>query len=170
MYNFEYVGTMDNSPYLTVPDAIKYRESIGGEVAIGQYCVDLARSGGKRIAEMLETEVMENEEGTLGKCSLAMIRLPLDKEAIKEMVKLAGHELEEYDVGKFVRDWLTMRLVKEHNTFIALTVLYGGAWWMRMSATVYLDLNDFEWAAKVIKEECEKVKKGDFLEWLASRV
>lgn len=161
---------MDNSPYLTVPDAIRYRESIGGEAAIGKYCVELARSGGKRIAEILGTEVMENEEGTLGNCSLTMIRLPLDKDEIQELVKKAGKELDEYDVGKYVRDWMTMRLVKEHHTFMALTVLYGGAWWVRMSATVYLDMDDFEWGAKVLKDECDKVKKGEFIEWLSSKV
>ena len=80
-------GTHDPSPYLSVgpglphfvaahvdadekcrSPALDFREWLGGEVKINQYCRDLAIRGGKRFAEILETEEMDktpNRELTL---------------------------------------------------------------------------------------------------------
>lgn len=153
--NFEFVGTIDNGPYFCVPSAIKYRQSIGGEKAIMQYCHKLARDAGDLTAKMLGTDVMENEEGTLGNCCLRTVRLPLDLTSVQ---KLAGKQ----EVGSEVGVWLTATMVKEYHTFIAL-IFYNNAWWIRWSAQVYLELSDFEWGTKILAELCERVTKGEFL-------
>lgn len=62
-----------------------------------------------------------------------------------------------------VLNWICSTLVKEFNTFMAI-VWYGDAWWVRFSAQVYLEEEDFEWAAQVLKGVCERVMKGEFLE------
>ena len=49
--------------------------------------------------------------------------------------------------------------MEEYSTFIAI-IFYGKAWWVRLSAQVYLTIEDFEWAGKVLKEVCERVQKG----------
>lgn len=48
------------------PTALKFRTWLGGEHKINEYCHDLALRGGKRLAEILCTEVMDpNGEFTL---------------------------------------------------------------------------------------------------------
>jgi len=56
---FEWNGTIDFPAYLSVPAAIKFRESIGGEKAINEYCHKLAIEGGKRVAASLGTSVLD---------------------------------------------------------------------------------------------------------------
>jgi selenocysteine lyase/cysteine desulfurase len=55
-------------------------------------------------------------------------------------------------------------IVEEYNTFIAL-VVHNNEIIVRLSAQVYLTLADFEYAAKVLKKVCERVRKG---EWQAA--
>ncbi|GAB7359066.1 hypothetical protein MBLNU230_g5138t1 [Neophaeotheca triangularis] len=157
--NFEFVGTMDNSPYLCVPAAIEWRKKLtwaaeSGEEAVMAYTAQLARQAGDVVSKKLGTEVLENEEGTLGKCNFANVRLPLSFESE------AGS-----DHGKAIKiaQWIAQLLVEEYDTFIAI-IFYGEAWWMRLSSQVYLTLDDFEWAADVLLKVCERVKAA---EWVA---
>ena len=52
-------------------------------------------------------------------------------------------------------------LMAEYKTFVALFV-YGGRWWARLSAQVYLELEDFEWAGRTLKEVCERAARGEY--------
>jgi hercynylcysteine S-oxide lyase len=157
--NFEFVGTIDNSPYLCVSTAIAYRtERLGGEDAIAGHLNALARQAGALVAEKLGTQVLENEEATLGNCAFSNVRLPLDAQ---ELLKVPGAPGEAAIGGK-VRDWMSLVIVKEYNTFMAL-MWYAGDWWVRLSAQVYLELKDFERAAEILKEVSMRVKKGEFL-------
>jgi hypothetical protein len=75
---FEFVGALDNSPYLCVPEALEFINSVcGGEKRIMRYCRDMAREGGALVATMLGTEVMENKEKTLQNFFFSNVRLPL---------------------------------------------------------------------------------------------
>ncbi|CAN8102084.1 unnamed protein product [Discula destructiva] len=75
--NFEYVGTLDNSPYLCVRDAIEWRERVlGGEERIRGYVTGLAQTGGDEVARALGTWVMRNEEGTM-ECGMVNVAMPL---------------------------------------------------------------------------------------------
>jgi selenocysteine lyase/cysteine desulfurase len=154
--NFEFVGTIDNAPYLCIPTALRFRESLGGEAAIISYAQKLARDAATRVAEILGTEVLENKTGTLGNCCLSNVRLPLELDEIATLAKTK-------DVGGLVNNWFSSLLVREYDTFIAI-IFYGGAWWIRLSGQTYLELADFEWAAEVLKEVCARALKGEFLE------
>ncbi|KAK4541681.1 hypothetical protein LTR36_007825 [Oleoguttula mirabilis] len=155
--NFEYVATLDNSPYLCIPAALEWRSRLSwqgkkGEEAIMAYTIHLAREAGKTVSSILSTEVMENKEGTLSHCNFANVRLPLASSAV------AGS-----DRGKAVRvaQWMEKVLVEEYNTFIAI-IFYEGAWWVRLSSQVYLTVEDFEWAAGMLKTVCERVEAGEW--------
>jgi selenocysteine lyase/cysteine desulfurase len=153
--NFEFVGTIDNAPYICVPAALKFRESItwqgkSGEDAIVSFSQNQAREAGKLVAEILSTEVMQNEEGTLG-CNFANVRLPLD------ITTLACGETQK--AIKIVQ-WISRTLVDEYNTFIAI-IFYGGACWARLSAQIYLTMDDWEWGGNVLKQVCQRVSKGE---------
>lgn len=147
---FEFVGTVDNASLLCIPAALEFRLSAcGGEGAIMSYCWDLARRGGLAAAEVLGTEVMDNEEGTLTRqCAMVMVRLPIE---IRDPEKGTMGVPEAQAPG--VQAWICETLVTEYNTFVAI-VWYKGRWWARFSAQVYLDESDFVWGAKVLKEMC----------------
>lgn len=152
---FEFVGTIDNTPYLCIPDALKFRKEVcGGEDKIMQYCTDLVNQGSEAVATALKTEVMNNAEGTLTKCFLANVRLPLQ-------IGTAKGEVGEEHAGT-VTQWLCETMIEKHNTFMAV-VFYGGCWWVRLSGQIYLEAKDFHWAGEVLKELCERVRKGDYL-------
>jgi hercynylcysteine S-oxide lyase len=153
------VGTIDYSPYLVVPAAITYRaENLGGEDAIAAHLKALARQAGALVAESLGTWVLENEEGTLGNCAFSNVRLPLD---VQELLKVSGAP-DEASIGAKIRDWMSLVVVNEYSSFMAF-MWYAGAWWVRLSAQVYLELEDFERAAEILKEVSERVKNGEFL-------
>ena len=158
---FEFVGTTDTNPYLCVTAALDWRGSVGGgEAKIRDYCVWLARQGGDAAAAILGTEVLDNDEGTLRACAFANVRLPLvvgdDGNGGK------GFTLPASEVARLGAR-LSRTLVQQHDTFIAL-FYHAGVIWARFSAQIYLELEDFQWAATVLRSLCERVRKGEFLE------
>jgi len=159
--NFEFVGTIDNSPYLCIPKAMEWREELGGEEVIINYCTTLAKDAGKLLAEALDTEVMDNKTKTLSQCCMSMVRLPIDFGIMQQAGDQAG--LEKDQIGKEVALWLQRTMANDHNTFLQ-TLFYGGAWWVRISGQVYLELSDFEAVVPVLKELCERAEKGGWNE------
>lgn len=161
--NFEFVGTIDNAPYLCLPTAIKYRqEKLGGEDAIAEYLFSLARRSGEIVSKILGTEILENEEGTLQNCAFSNVRLPLDPDLILALARPQSGEVTKDAVGFSVRDWMSSLLVREYSTFMAL-MWYGGQWWVRLSSQVYLEEADFERAGRILLEISQRVTKGEFL-------
>lgn len=119
------------------------------------YCVDLARKGGDRAAQILGTEVLDNATGSMRNCAFANVRLPLE---VGEGNGMVGKS----EAG-VVGLWIAERATVEFETFLAV-VFYQGRWWWRVSAQVYLELKDVEWGAGVLKELCERVRKGEWKE------
>jgi hypothetical protein len=68
----EVTSSMDACAYLSLLAVVQFRNEIcGGHDAITKYIRNLARTGGDRVAEILGTEVMNNEEGTFRQCTFA---------------------------------------------------------------------------------------------------
>ena len=152
---FEFVGTLDNTPYLCIAAALKFRQEVcGGEEKIMRYCTEVVKAGGVTVAKILGTEVLDNEEGSLTKCCFANVRLPLK-------IGNARGEVREEDAPA-VTQWLVLTMVEKHHTFMAV-VFYAGCWWVRLSGQIYLEAKDFDWAGEVLKGLCERVQKGDHL-------
>lgn len=161
--NFEFVGTIDNSPYLCIPAALKWRASLGGEDAIMKYCHNLARQGGQRVAEILDTFMLDNEEQTLTKgVCVSTVKLPLNFADVQAVADRKTSSLQGYALGGKVRDFACDACRSDYNTFLAVT-FYNNAWWVRLSAQIYLEMADFEWGANVLKELCRRTLKGDFV-------
>ncbi|KAF4341335.1 isopenicillin N epimerase [Fusarium beomiforme] len=157
--NFEFVGTLDNSPYLCVKDAIKWREeALGGEDAILKYIWDLNKKGSELVAEKLGTTFMENSTGTLRNCGMANIALPISTVEGKE-----GEVIISAEETQTAFQWILNTLISDYKTFVAL-FLHGGRFWVRTSAQVYLEIEDYEWLSDVLKELCERVGKKEYLE------
>jgi len=128
------VATSDDTPYLCIRAALEWRKRItwgdkSGEEAIIQYNNNLAREGGKLVARMLGTEVMENAERTLGDCAMTNVRLPVN----------TG--------GRLIRD-LEHRINRtlDLKNIAVNAYAYEGRFWVRLSAQVYLEMKHFETA------------------------
>ncbi|KAI9890075.1 MAG: hypothetical protein M1814_004474 [Vezdaea aestivalis] len=145
---FEFVGTLDAAPYFCIPTALAFRQSLGGEARIMEYCSNLARNGGKEIARILGTEVLENEEGTLGKCCMANIRLPLE-------IGMERGQIHPENAAT-VHELIQKRIMSNYPTFIVV-FFDGDTWWTRVSGQVYLELSDMTWAAEILRKVCNEV-------------
>lgn len=158
--NFEFVGTIDNSPYLCVPKALEWRKELGGEKAIIDYCTTLAQDAGKLVATALGTEMMDNQTKTLSQCCMSMVRLPIDAGKAQQVGEKAG--LGKDEVGRDMTIWLQRKMLDDYNTFLQ-TLFYNGAWWVRLSGQVYLEMSDFEDVVPSLKELCERADKSEWV-------
>jgi selenocysteine lyase/cysteine desulfurase len=142
---FEKVSTTDNTPFLCVPKALEFRQKVcGGEDAIRQYCERIAADGGKRVAELLGTEVLPTSQA----CCFTNVRLPL------RFPEGEGQ-------GQRIAKWIEEMTAREYETYIP-THFYEGGFWCRLSGQIYLTIEDFEWAAKILQELCDRAKAGEW--------
>ena len=149
------------SAYLCVPSALEFRSRIcGGESSIREYCFELARRGGARVADILGTEVMDNTSHTLSQCCFTMVRLPLSFAAHQPNGEYPASRqskaLPSENGPEIVKD-IMHRLMNEHDTWIP-GKFYNGDAWMRLSSQVYLEIEDFEWAAGILKQLCHDLQ------------
>jgi hercynylcysteine S-oxide lyase len=150
----EWIGTIDWSNYLSVDAAFHFIERCGGPEKIRGYCHNLAVEGGNRMAEVLGTEVLRCG-GAAYIANMVNVRLPLKVPNIRskthaEVIVQRNAMLEEL----FARDCFISPYV--------MTRRGRKEWWCRVSAQIYLDLEDFEKGALILKEICEKLNGVDF--------
>lgn len=170
---FEHVSTLDTSPYLCVPAALRFRNKVcGGEERVREYCFKLARDGGELMAKLMGTEVLSSSSSqtTIGSppqqhhCCFTNVRLPLDIDQDNKAAATQGNNNSEVippEDADTVAIWMTETSVREFDTYIAVRS-YAGAFWTRLSAQIYLDLADFAWAAGVLLELCARAQRGDY--------
>ncbi|KAM0326543.1 hypothetical protein ACHAQA_006412 [Verticillium albo-atrum] len=145
---FSFIGAWENSPYCCVKDAVAWRRDVlGGEQRIVDYLWTLAKDGGRAAAKVLGTEVLDNATGTLTNCAMVNVFLPLEGIAAEDEAAVAA--------------FITRVLREEYKTFLPVGV-HGGRWYARISAQVYLGLDDFVWAGETLKAVCERVSKGEY--------
>lgn len=200
---FEYVGTLDNSPYLCVKDALEFRERVlGGEARIQRYMSSLATEGGAAVSKKLRTWVLGHEHArgdSLKHCAMVNVAMPLivrqdkvqgsskpadrtdeteagragahDAAAPLNLARPAGQQSQTQKKAEDIAippedahrvwSWMTKVLVDDYQTFIPL-FYHDGRFWARLSAQVYLDMDDFEWAGDTLKLICERVARREY--------
>jgi len=139
---FFWTGTMDYSPYMTIPAALKFREDIGGENAIISYTHRLAVDGGNYIANVLGTEVLQDED-QIG--NIVDVRLPINNP----------------DNPVLYNNFWIDTLFSRFSEVFAPAHRHGGQWWVRISAQIYNDLTDFEVLGNVFKRICDEINGSD---------
>ena len=145
---FESFGTMDYSPFLCLQDALSFRQGLGGEAKIMSYNSELAAAGGRVMAEILRTKVLDNEEGTLTRgCSMVNVMLPL------ELSQLPG------EVGSVIEN-IARTLVRRYRTYVPI-YLHGQHAWARVSAQIYLEIEQFSFLAHALRKLCEDAALGE---------
>ena len=163
--NFEFTGTADRSPFLCVPAAIKWRRDVlGGEDRIMRYTQKLAKEGGRKAAQILGTEVLDNHSGSMSNCSMTNVALPLRLVARNGTYEtdgaVQGNQIPSED-EVIAREWMNRKLISDYRTFVAL-FRYNDRFWARISAQVYLDIDDFEWAGRVLLELSGRAARGEY--------
>ncbi|KAJ5751602.1 Hercynylcysteine sulfoxide lyase [Penicillium odoratum] len=145
---FESFGTMDYSPFLCLQDALAFRQGLGGEAKIMSYNSELAATGGRVMAGILGTKVLDNEEGTLTRgCSMVNVMLPLD------LSQLSGN------VGRVIED-ISQSLVHRYRTYVPI-FQHGQHVWVRASAQIYLEVEQFSFLGHALRNLCEDVMRGE---------
>ncbi|KAK2616574.1 hypothetical protein QQS21_000397 [Conoideocrella luteorostrata] len=160
--NFEFVGTKDVSAWLTVKDAIAYRRDVlGGEENIMQYLTTLNKDGSKRIAERLGTCVLENAKGTLTNCALSNIALPVWLGMKGDGAKETDTVLPPEEINSAM-EWMLGTVLYHYKTSMPL-FLIGNRFFVRISAQVYLGLEDYDYAADTIEGIVKGLKEKVYL-------
>jgi len=156
---FTFGPTVDPTPLLCVSEAIRFRNDVcGGEKKVRDYCFQLAKEGGDRVAQMLGTEVLRNRSGSIGECAFANVRLPL---LFRPDDMGAGREGIPVSDAQAVWDWIYETAAREYDTYFQIKY-FKTAFWVRLSAQVYLELEDFEWAGGTLLQLCLRARKGEW--------
>ena len=152
---FEFVATLDVSPYLCIEEALKFRKDVcGGEEEIMTYCERLSNEGGAKIAEILGTEIMENGEKSLARCALTNVKLPL-------VIGDGPGEILQKDTIR-VAIWMTEMLANTHDVYLP-AFIHADAFWARLSGQIYLELEDCIRGARILRDLCERARGGEYL-------
>ncbi|PGH06228.1 hypothetical protein AJ80_08197 [Polytolypa hystricis UAMH7299] len=168
---FEFVATVDDSPYLCIPTALEFRDKVcGGEDRIMKYCESLAREAGDLLAEALGTEVMcepgidpkDAAASQIRRCAMSNVRTPIAvvDETVAPTVPAGARAVISSQQAAFLCRWLEKEMLYTYNTVVP-HFAHGGWIWLRLSGQVYLELEDFKWFAGVEKELIERVIKGE---------
>ncbi|KAJ7735954.1 PLP-dependent transferase [Mycena metata] len=139
-YNWN--GTINFVPPLSITAALEFREWLGGEDAINSYCHNMAVRGGAHLASLLGTRVMdETGEFTL---NMVNVQIPFPPSV------QPSHALD---------DLFSQKLLAPTNrkTKISTYPFYhNNTWWTRCSAQIWTELADFEVLSDVLKEVCQE--------------
>ena len=152
---FDFVGTLDVSPYICIIEALKFRREVcGGEEKIMDYCQNISVEAAEHCARTLGTDYMQNKEGTLTKCFMVNIRLPLT-------IGSNEGEIAEKDTYA-VAVWMTLRMADEYDMYSPVFI-HAGKFWTRWCGQIYLEMADYAKGAEALKTMCERAKKGEYL-------
>ncbi|PLN83634.1 putative aminotransferase [Aspergillus taichungensis] len=169
---FEFVATADDTPYLCVPAALRFRREVcGGEAAIYVYLERLAREGADVVAAALGTDVLQErglrggEESLLRRCGMSTVRLPVFVAGTAAAGSSGDGRTRGFEIGAddapTVTKWVQDVLMDKYGTFVPVFE-HGGWLWVRLSAQVYLERKDFEWLGGVLKKVCLDLKGGQY--------
>ncbi|KAJ5380501.1 uncharacterized protein N7496_002929 [Penicillium cataractarum] len=164
---FEFVATSDDSAYICVPAALKFRQEVcGGEDAIISYCIKLANEAADAVAAILGTDVMQEpdlkpgETSNMRQCAMTTVRLPIGVSDDGSTVPGAPVTVTSKEAPR-VFGWIQTTLMEKHDTFVP--VFRHGPWlWTRLSAQIFLEKSDFEWLGGILREMCDKVARKEY--------
>lgn len=147
---FAYVSTVDYTSMLTIPDAINFRKEVcGGEEAIMEYNLKLAKEASKYILDNWEGSYLMNGKEDDIVTTMFNIQIPTYSKA-------NGYTSDQLmKIGVFVNDYLT----KVKRTYVPVFI-YRDELWARFSAQIYLELEDFKWGLDAMKEAFEKYESS----------
>lgn len=117
--SFEYTGTRDYTAFAAMSAAVEFRQHLGDQ-RITEYNHELAVWAAYTLAAMWNTEVLTNNNATIG--AMLTVRLPTN------------------DMGAAAA--LQARLQQDYDTYIVVFPFQNRVW-TRLSAQIYLEKADF---------------------------
>jgi len=140
---FEWTGTQDLAPFFSILDALRFRKWLGGEHAINEHCHALALAGGKYLAELWGTALMDpSGESTLNMVNIAL-PIPADAQIMP---------------GSAGARYIERRLLVDEKAYSAW-FFHNGRFWTRCSAQVFNDMSDFERLGKAWTKVAAEVRE-----------
>ncbi|KAJ7751451.1 pyridoxal phosphate-dependent transferase [Mycena metata] len=136
---FFFPGTLDVTIPLSVNDALDFREWLGGEEKINEYCHRLAIDGGKRLAEVMGTAVLAGPEEQLA--NMVNVELPLPS-SLRPSIPIYFQ--------------LQRLLLDKYHTY-ATQFYHNGKWYTRVSAQIFNEVSDFEKLGSAWLDVCREV-------------
>ncbi|KIK70144.1 hypothetical protein GYMLUDRAFT_53247 [Collybiopsis luxurians FD-317 M1] len=124
---FDWNSTVDFVPYISTSCALDFREWLGGEEVINNYCHRIAIEGGKRLAQILGTEVN--------------VAVPFPPTMTSD-----------FKVDMAFRQKLLIKK-KIYPAFL----YHNGKWWARCSAQIWSQVEDFEFLGEAMLEACKEI-------------
>ena len=124
---FDYAGTRDNSAWLAAPAALDYLDCWGAK-AVREHNAALAREAGAMLAEAWRSELAAAPEHS---AAMASVRLPGNPAGDREAPRR-----------------LAARLYDEHRISAGVNLL-DGALWVRVSAQIYNEIDDYRRLAAI---------------------
>ncbi|KAJ5287329.1 hypothetical protein N7478_003015 [Penicillium angulare] len=161
---FQHGATSDDSAYVSVPAALKFRREVcGGEEVIMSYCRALANEGADIVAIALGTDVLQEmnlkpgQKSRMRNCCVNTVRLPIGVVNGDDEPEIPGSWVT-LSAKEWSRAWIHMqkRMMRDFSTFVPIAP-YGSWLYVRVSGQVYLERSDFEWLADVLHEMCREV-------------
>lgn len=160
---FLFIGTLDYTPLIASQDAIKFRKEVcGGEEKIKDYTFKLAGQAGELFAKEFGTDIMisgSSQKGGEDDIQTSMINVylpspsgPLDLEAPVNKNGKPPVDLE------FAANELQYTLLFKYNVYFPIGVM-NNKLYTRLSAQVYLDLDDFKTGIEAFKKEFAEYEK-----------
>jgi len=138
---FEWNGTIDFIPYISASCALDFREWLGGEGVINDYCHRIALEGGKRLAQILGTEIIDEAQGFDFTLNMVNVAIPFPPTISSDFaIEMAFRR----------------KLLIKKKTYPAF-FYHNGKWWTRCSAQIWSQVEDFEFLGKVILEACKEI-------------
>lgn len=126
---FDWVGTRDASAQFVIPDALAFLDRLGA-ADIRAHNHDLVTRAAKMLAAAWDTRVGASDAHT---GSMAMVELPLQGPATPE------RSLE-----------IRAALLENHTVQVPVNAL-GGRFWVRISAQIYNEMDDYARLARAVR-------------------
>lgn len=122
---FYWIGTYDHTKCVSVLAALEFRKEIGGEEAIMEYNNKLAWEGSHAMLEEFGTSVLQQQDQM---SAMGAVELPLLYPSKNNLTEKWWRDVQFY----------------EYPTMFAPAFEYNDKWYVRASAQIYNDLEDFK--------------------------
>ena len=136
---FFWLGTKDYSAFLTIQDALEFRQSIANETDLINYNHQLACEAGQQIAQRWNTTTLTNDQQWI--TTMNNIQLPLVIKTVDQMNRLY------------------QTLIDQHNIFLPM-FQFDQKFYCRISAQIYMELKDYQKLAHLVLDTIQSLRSS----------